>query len=83
MFLLLLRINKFWKKVIIESRELYLQEIDYYKVDIELFYNYSGKCILTNNVAGNSKTFYLHIVKHHIPRIAYEILEMFNCSIGL
>ena len=81
MFLLLLRMHEFSKKVKIESRELYLKEIDRYKIDIELFYDYGGKFIIANNTAGDGEIFYLHMVKHYVPRIACETLEMFNCSI--
>ena len=73
-FLLLLRLNKFWKKVKIKSKEIYLQEIDCYKIGIKLFYNYGAKYILTNNVI---------FTKHYIPRITYETLEMLNCGARL
>ena len=83
MLLLLPRLNKFWKTVDIESRNVYLQQIEQYKIDIDLFYDYGSKSILTNTVLGDGETFYFHVAKHHVPIIAHDTLDKFNCGVGL
>ena len=83
MLLLLPRLNKFWKTIGIESRNVYLQQIEQYKIDIDLFYDYGSKSMLTNAALGDGETFYFHVAKHHVPRIAHDTLDKFNCGVGL
>ena len=39
--------------------------------------------MLRNTAQGDSETFYFHVAKHYIPRIAHNTLDEFNSGIVL
>ena len=57
-----------------------MQQIEQYKINIDLFCNYVSKYMLTTNIQRDVKAFYFYDTKHYVPMIAYDTLERFNCS---
>ena len=74
---------RFWTKVIIESREQYLNEIKEYECNMSKFYEYGIDTIFTDMVHGNSETFYCHCTKYYVLRLVHIILDELNYGVGI
>ena len=73
----------FWTEVTIESYDSYLEKIESYKNDINLFHKHGRDTIFANAYVGDGETFYLHCAKFHVPRIARDALEVLGCGVGI
>ena len=81
--LLLPSLMKFWKKVKIESESSYLDEISTYETNIDLFYEHGAFCLFTNSILGDGETFYAHVAKFYVPRMARWTLTNLKCGVGI
>ena len=83
LLLLLPILSKFWKKVEIESYSSYMEDIIEYENNINKFYYHGSFTIFTNTTLGDGETFYCHISKHWVPRLAKWTVNNLGCGIGL
>ena len=51
--------------------------------NMNLFYKYSKNTIFTNTYVRDRETFYLYCAKHHVSKIARNILGMLDCGVGI
>ena len=63
----------------------YLSELDDWVLLLEKFYFVGGKTFLTKNKAylGDDETFYMHVLRFYMPKIAKQTVEKHNLGLGI
>ena len=83
LLLLLPKLTKFWKKVKIDSSSLCAEEIKEHVHNVNQFYYHGSFTIFTNTTLGDRETFYCHIAKHWVLKIAKWKVDNLGCGDGL
>ena len=67
----------------ISNRENYQKKIDDYVDKVKELYDVGAKTVLTTNVTGDHETFYYHVLRFYIPKIAQETCNKYGLGIGI
>ena len=80
---LLPKVMSFWKKVYVDSPVSYVLSITEYENNMMLFYHHGSFGLHTNSTLGDGETFYSHVAKHYVPRMARWTLEHLGYGVWL
>lgn len=59
------------------------KQIDDYVDKVKELYDVGAKTVLTTNVTGDHETFYYHVLRFYIPKIAQETCNKYGLGIGI
>ena len=68
---------------ILMSKEMYMQNINTYTEKVTSMYDVGAKTVLTNNVSGDHETFYYHVLRFYIPKIAKETYDKYKLGVSI
>ena len=74
---------KFWTRVAVDSSDKNLIDIETCIENMNCCYDFGSKSTLTGTVTGGRETFYCHVEKCYITRLAKETFDIFGYGVGI
>ena len=76
-------LSEFWKKVETESCSSCMEDAKEHENNVNEFYHHGSFAIFANSTLGDGETFYCHVSKHWVPRLAKWTVSDLGCGVGL
>ena len=73
----------FLHKTAIRNKDKYVQELHDFEEALKIFYACGASTFLTKKDCGDEETFYMHVLKFYIPKIAHQNLTEHELGIGV
>ena len=67
----------------IDDKDDYNKKLTKFEKDVKHFYSLGRTSFLTKKEDGDNETFYTHVLRFYLPRIANETRDMHNLGIGI